>query len=407
MRKPPSTTRSHHHVDSDASDDKLKSNGVAAKRVALIYFNAGGGHRAAATALQTELSTQCPDWTVTLVDLFQVIDPQQRFKRMTGFAPEAYYNKRLSSGFTLGLAQELKLLQAVIRLSHPKLVTRLKAYWSMTEPSMVVSLVPNFNRAIGHSIKQALPATPFVTVMTDMADHPPHFWVEPGFTQHLICGSDHAVTQAIGQGVSEAQIHRASGMLLSPHFYAEPPHDRSAGRRELGFKHDDSVGLVMFGGHGSAAMKRISTQLAHRPLILLCGRNRSLIEALDKQPSSAAHHVVGFTQDVAYHMRLADYFIGKPGPGSISEALHCGLPVIVARNAWTMPQERWNTEWVKSQHLGLVVPSFAKIGLAVDEVVANLQQLQQNVARLDNQAIYEAVHILRQIMAQSKRSVLG
>jgi len=407
MRKLPSTTRSDHHVDSGASDDKLKSNGVAAKKVALIYFNAGGEHRAAATALQTELSTQCPDWTVTLVDLFQVIDPQQHFKRMTGFAPEAYYNKRLSSGFTLGLAQELKLLQAVIRLSHPKLVTRLKAYWSMTEPSMVVSLVPNFNRAIGHSIKQASPATPFVTVMTDMADHPPHFWVEPGFTQHLICGSDHAVTQAIRQGVSEAQIHRASGMLLSPHFYVESPPDRSAGRLGLGFKHDDSVGLVMFGGHGSAAMKRISTQLAHRPLILLCGRNRSLIEALDKQPSSAAHHVVGFTQDVAYYMRLADYFIGKPGPGSISEALHCGLPVIVARNAWTMPQERWNTAWVKSQHLGLVVPSFAKIGQAVNEVVANLQQLQQNVARLDNQAIYEAVHILRQIMAQSKRSVLG
>lgn len=186
--------------------------------------------------------------------------------------------------------------------------------------------------------------------MTDMADHPPHFWVEPGFTQHLICGSDHAVTQAIGQGVSEAQIHRASGMLLSPHFYAESTPDRSAGRLELGFKHDDSVGLVMFGGHGSAAMKRISTQLAHRPLILLCGRNRSLIEALDKQPSSAAHHVVGFTQDVAYYMRLADYFNGKPGSGSISEALHCGLPVIVARNAWTMSQERWNTEWVKSQH---------------------------------------------------------
>uniref|UniRef100_UPI004048D36B glycosyltransferase n=1 Tax=Orrella sp. TaxID=1921583 RepID=UPI004048D36B len=407
MRKLLSTIRSDHHVDSDPSDDKLKSDGVAAKRVALIYFDAGGGHRAAATALQTVLSAQCPDWTVSLVDLFQVLDPQRRFKRVTGFAPEAYYNKRLSSGFTLGLAQELKLLQAVIRLSHPKLVARLKAYWSMTEPSMVVSLVPNFNRAIGHSIKQASPATPFVTVMTDMADHPPHFWVEPGFTQHLICGSDHAVAQAIGQGVSEAQIHRVSGMLLSPHFYAESRLDRSAVRRELGFKHDDLVGLVMFGGHGSAAMKRISTQLAHWPLILLCGRNQSLIEALNKQPSNAAHHVVGFTQDVANHMRLADYFIGKPGPGSISEALHCGLPVIVARNAWTMPQERWNTEWVKSQHLGFVVPSFAKIGQAVDEVVANLKQLQQNVAKLDNQAIYQAVHVLRQIMAKSKRSVWG
>jgi hypothetical protein len=50
MRKLLSTIRSDHHVDSDPSDDKLKSDGVAAKRVALIYFDAGGGHRAAATA---------------------------------------------------------------------------------------------------------------------------------------------------------------------------------------------------------------------------------------------------------------------------------------------------------------------------------------------------------------------
>lgn len=402
MHKLLSTVRSDHRHDRNASDDKDQRDGVDATRVALIYFNAGGGHRAAAMALQTELSAQCPDWTVTLVDLFQVLDPQQHFKRLTGFAPEAYYNKRLSTGFTLGLAQELKILQAVIRLSHPTLVTKLKTFWRLTEPSMVVSLVPNFNRAIGHSIKQALPDTPFVTVMTDMADHPRHFWVEPGFTQHLICGSDHAAAQAVGQGIGRDQIYRVSGMLLSPRFYAKSTIDRSTVRRELGFKQDDSVGLVMFGGHGSAAMKRISAQLAHRPLILLCGRNQSLIAALHQQPLSAPHHVVGFTEDVAHYMRLADYFIGKPGPGSISEALHCGLPVIVARNAWTMPQERWNTEWVKSQHLGCVVPSFAKIGLAVDGVVTNLQQLQQNVARLDNQAIFEAVHVLRQIMTQSK-----
>ena len=41
-------------------------------------------------------------------------------------------------------------------------------------------------------------------------------------------------------------------------------------------------------------------------------------------------------------MQLADFFIGKPGPGSISEAVQQGLPVIVVDNAWTMPQERYN-----------------------------------------------------------------
>ena len=51
-------------------------------------------------------------------------------------------------------------------------------------------------------------------------------------------------------------------------------------------------------------------------------------------------------------MRLADFFIGKPGPGCLSEAVQLGLPVITIRNAWTMPQERYNAQWVREQGLG-------------------------------------------------------
>lgn len=85
----------------------------------LVYFNAGGGHRAAAQALQGALRDRHPGWSVRLVDLFRVLDPEGWFARLTGFAPETYYNKRLATGFTLGLAQELKVLQAMIRGAHP------------------------------------------------------------------------------------------------------------------------------------------------------------------------------------------------------------------------------------------------------------------------------------------------
>jgi hypothetical protein len=37
-----------------------------------------------------------------------------------------------------------------------------------------------------------------------------------------------------------------------------------------------------------------------------------------------------------------------------------GLPVIVERNAWTLPQERYNTEWVLEKHVGLVVYNYAQ-----------------------------------------------
>lgn len=81
------------------------------KTIDLVYFNAGGGHRAAALALQQAITQQGRPWQVRLVDLNRVLDPQSSFRRMLGFDPEQFYNLRLQRGWTLGLAQELKVLQ--------------------------------------------------------------------------------------------------------------------------------------------------------------------------------------------------------------------------------------------------------------------------------------------------------
>lgn len=364
----------------------------------LVYFNAGGGHRAAARALETQLAVCQPGWKVRLVDLFQALDPEQRFRRLTGFAPESYYNKRLSSGFTLGLAQELRILQAMIRTAHAPIVERLARHWAQTKPDMVVSLVPNFNRALGQSVKGALRHVPFVTVMTDLADHPPHFWADPEGTEHLVCGTAHAYAQALSQGIGASRLHLVSGMMLAPGFYQPACGDRRAERQAHGLNPDSQVGLVMFGGHGSSAMKRIAMALPDQPLILMCGRNDALRSALEQLPAEAPRKVVGFTDDVARWMRLADYFIGKPGPGSISEALHCGLPVVLTRNAWTMPQERWNTQWVQEEELGIVLPSFTRIRVGVDALLSDLPRWRDRVSRLNNRAVFEVPQILHRLL---------
>ena len=92
------------------------------RTIDLVYFNAGGGHRAAALAIQEVILEQQRPWTARLVNLAQVLDPDDRFRRLTGIAPEELYNKRLAHGWTLGLAKELKLLQGMIRLGHASLV---------------------------------------------------------------------------------------------------------------------------------------------------------------------------------------------------------------------------------------------------------------------------------------------
>ena len=245
----------------------------------------------------------------------------------------------------------------------------LEKYWATTRPDLVVSLVPNFNRAMRESLQNALPTVPYVTILTDMADYPPHFWMEKQ-EQFLICGSDKAVAQARALGYTDDRIFRASGMILRPGFYQPVTVDRAAERRRLGLDPDRPTGLVLFGGQGSKVMLEIAERLPDTQLILICGKNAKLAERLRALPARAPRFIEGFTSEIPYYMSLADFFIGKPGPGSISEAVAMGLPVIVERNIWTLPQERYNADWVLERNAGMVLPNFRGIGAAVAGLAA-------------------------------------
>jgi 1,2-diacylglycerol 3-beta-galactosyltransferase len=105
---------------------------------------------------------------------------------------------------------------------------------------------------------------------------------------------------------------------------------------------------MMFGGEGSPKPCSISRGVSNAGS-WICRSSRSAakgkrLEAACAMPRRIRMHVEGFTREVPRFMRLADFFIGKPGPGSISEAVAMGLPVIVECNHWTLPQERYNAE---------------------------------------------------------------
>jgi 1,2-diacylglycerol 3-beta-galactosyltransferase len=369
----------------------------------LVYINAGGGHRSAAVALEMAIREQCRDWQVRLVNLFEVLDPQDIFRRTTGVKPEDYYNVRLARGWTLGLAQELRILQMLIRLSHKSLVSQLRRHWQATRPDLVVSMVPNFNRAMYQASTLAIPHVPYATILTDLADFPPHFWIEPNQAQHFICGTPRAARQARTVARGDASVHETSGMIINPSFYRDLKLKRCAEMLKLKLDPDRPTGMVMFGGHGSRIMRAICKRLDDVQLILACGHNAVLAEQLRNMRASAPRLVVGFTSQISYYMQLSDFFIGKPGPGSISEAVQQGLPVIVVRNAWTMPQERYNTEWVEENALGVVLDSFKAIRAGVAQVADHIDLYRAGVRRIQNRAVFEIPEILERILAVPAR----
>lgn len=339
----------------------------------------------------------------------KLLDSIDFIRKSTGIPFQDVYNIMLRRGWTAGSAQLIPLMHLLIRLSHRSQVKVLERCWAQSRYDLVVSLLPHFNRALRQALDHVWPGTPFITLLTDIADYPPHFWIERQ-DQYVICGSDRAAAQAREAGISDDRILRTTGMILNPKFYEPLPVNREAERVRLGLRPDLPTGLVLFGGEGSTEMVRIAKALNHAEnrlqLILLCGKNAGVAAKLRSMDRRIPMFVEGFTREVPFYMELSDFFIGKPGPGSISEALAKRLPVIVQRNAWTMVHERYNADWVEQQGVGLVVRGFSmEISRAVHTLLApeNYGRFRQRAAAMRNLAVYEIPDLLEKILSGSTR----
>ena len=378
------------------------------KRLEFGFFDAGGGHRAAATALKMAIEGQQRPWQVELANLQEILDPLDILKRLTRIRIQDLYNSMLRNGWTLGSPQLLKVLQLVVKINHRGGVRLLEEYWRKVQPDMLVSFVPHFNRIMYESFGHVFPGRPFVTILTDLADYPPHFWIERGQSQYFICGSDRAVAQAKSLGHPESHIFRASGMILHPRFYEPQTEDRAAGRQRLGLRPELPTGLVLFGGYGSHEIREIAERLdsskLELQLILICGKNAKLAEALRARKWRIPVFVEGFTARVSEYMHLSDFFMGKPGPGSVSEALLMHLPVIVACNSWTLPQERYNADYIVEKQVGVVLRSFRDIEPAAAQLIepSALARYRSNTVALKNEAVFEIPAFLEKIFEETR-----
>ena len=385
----------------------LCHNRLPMKKIQVLFHDAGGGHRNAAFALQTVITQQNRGWQVELVQFQELTDRLDVLRRLTGIRIQEQYNSLLRNGWTLGATQLLRALQATIWVFHKPLVKLLADYFRKHGGDLLVSVIPHFNREIAEAWELANPGRPFVTLITDIADFPPHFWIEPVENQYVICGSEKAAEQARVIGKDAAHIFRTSGMILRPDFYVPENVDPLALRRELGLRPDVTTGMLLFGGFGSKVMLGIVEQLNATKLpvqlIVICGRNDKLAAELRARQWSLPLHVLGFTKEVHQLMRGADFLIGKPGPGSVAEAMIRKLPVILECNAWTLPQERYNTEWVKEKKVGIVLEDFKDIVGGVKQMLAPgaLAGFRRNMERLENRAIFEVPAIFAKLLGEA------
>jgi hypothetical protein len=384
----------------------MSEEGNGLPEVVLLIVDAGGGHRAAATALSDAASQQGRPFRLRVVNAQDLLARFDFMGRLTGRNLQQQYNRLISSQRTRGLVPLLRVYQWLIRRLRGPLARQVAAVLRQRPPALVVSLFPNLNAVFRDAVRRACPDRQFWVVLTDLADFPPHFWLEAGLDR-VVVGSRRAAEQAHAVGLPPEHVHRASGMVLHPRFY--PRADgaaRATAREGWGLPPEAFVVLMLFGGKGSSEMRPLAEALLQAVpaghVVAVCGDNPPLFEALAEVEARSAGrlHRVGFTRRVADYLAAADVLVTKPGPGSLMEAFQQGVPVVVTCNDATIPQERFNAGWVAEKGLGLVVGAWPEMASAVAALAGDpsrLARLRANVAALPaNRAVFEVLDMIEE-----------
>lgn len=372
------------------------------KKVYFMIYDMGAGHRSTANALKEVIQQRKLPWEIQIVEVFKEVFNQN--------INHYIYNELILKKKWAKLINDpflVPLFRLQIRFKLAAWRKQLRKYWREHQPDLVVSLLPLVNQALYESLQAELPQTPFVTSITDFADCPPHFWIEPQ-DQFLICPSERTVQQAKACGYSEQRIFQTSGVVIHPRFNEVVNCDRASERQRLGLDPNLPTGLVIFGSYGSKEMIEIAKHLEQSSLnlqlIYICGRNEQLANDLRNLPSRFPKYVEGFTKEIPYYMDLCDFFIGKPGSVGISEAIARKLPVITeCNNTTTLFQERASADWLAENEFGIVVKNFRDINKVVAELIApeNFTRYRANVEADNSQSAFEVVEILAKILENS------
>ncbi|MDR2929751.1 MAG: glycosyltransferase [Propionibacteriaceae bacterium] len=364
------------------------------KRILFLFSDTGGGHRAATNAIIEALQSAYPgQFDTEMVDFLRYYSPSP-----WRYSPEIYPPlSKLKGAWKLSYeaANGPRRSEAANRLAYPYLRASAERLIAENPADLIVSIHPLANAVIPRAMR-ANPV-PFVTVVTDMVSTHA-FWYSLA-ADLIITPTTQARNRGIRLGIAPSKI-RVIGQPVSPAFAAlTEPKERL--RAELGWKEDLPVVLLVGGGDGMGPVRRVAKAInaAQLPITLavICGRNEELYRHVERLDWQIPHHIYGFTDQMPRFMKAADIFVTKAGPGSISEAFICGLPIVMY--ACLPGQEEGNVDYVLDGQAGLWAPEVGRVVdavrlLAEDSAVrADMAAASAALARPD------AAHDIAQVLA--------
>jgi len=321
-------------------------------RILIATVTAGGGHIAAAAALDEAWRALRPDDVVERIDLIKFFSPLHRKVYADGYvklverAPELW-------GFIFGKTDNPKAARRMNKLrralpgkSRGRFVRHLKQF----KPDAVlcthylpletlgllktsegrVTRVPNQLKKLGTCVTRPSEnwMQPFVvSIVTDFEAHA--LWMDAGVDLYCVAAEE-TKARIVARGATAGSVV-ATGIPIAARFSAKP--DARAVRKNHGLRDDLPVLLVLSGGFGMGPVAEILAELDKVPrpfqTIVVTGRNEDLRRKLAAQDRKHPTHVLGFASNLHELMAVSEIIITKPGGLTSSEALALGKPLFI------------------------------------------------------------------------------
>lgn len=358
--------------------------GFEAKRVLILMSDTGGGHRAAAEAIQEGFEFLYGSRVaVTVVDAWKdyLAWPINRLADTYGWmVNEALW---LWKGLWR-LEKHPAFINAFYGVVYPLVRADLLNLFISRRPDLIVSVHPLLTQFGLQVLERSGLSIPFVTVVTDLIQSW-HVWYRPSTTLCLV--PSHSIARlAVRLGVSPDKVS-VVGQPVTLKLSAKVGAKQML-RRRLGLHPERPVILVAGGGEGYGSILEIGGAVANKlkqaQLIIVAGRNESLRKKLDEIEWQIPTVIFGFVKNMPELMQAADVFVTKAGPGSISEAFVAGLPLILFD--YIPGQEEANVQYVLQHDAGVYVSSPDKIAKLLSTWLrpgnGTLAQMAHNASQL-------------------------
>jgi 1,2-diacylglycerol 3-beta-galactosyltransferase len=269
------------------------------------------------------------------------------------------------------LGERPLIIRAIGPVFAPLAYRPVGAYFRQQDPDLVITAHPLLNHAALRVLRRAGLKAPFAAVVTDLVTAP-IAWFNPRVD--LCCVPTEAARQrAIRYGMPPDRVV-TTGMPVSLKFNL-PPVDqaqRMAMRARLGLRPDLPTVLIVSGGEGMGPVEPVAVAVADAlaettpaQMVVICGRNEALRKRLENRAWPIPVSLQGFVHNMPDWMGASDCIVTKAGPGTISEALILGLPIVLS--GFVPGQETGNVPYVVENQVGAYAEEPAEIARIVAE----------------------------------------